>query len=246
MRLRARDLVAGYGRLPVLHGIDLDVEDGELVAVLGPNGAGKSTLVKTLARVLPVMSGELEVDGRSIVRWRTSDAAAYGIGLVPQDDNVFAHLTVQENLTLSARGSSGGELVDAVYERFPMLGGRAAQNAGSLSGGERQSLAVAMAFVASPTLLLLDEPTTGLAPIVSQELTDWIVEIAASGATVVWVVEQNPEPVLAAAHRAYVLDGGEVRHEGPAGELSGTDVMALVLGQNGQQPAQSRGSTHAT
>lgn len=246
MRLQARDLVAGYGRLPVLHGIDLDVGDGELVAVLGPNGAGKSTLVKTLARVLPVLSGQLEVDDRSIARWRAPEAAAHGIALVPQDDNVFADLTVHENLTLSAGKTAGGELVDAVYDRFPMLVERRTLNAGSLSGGERQSLAVAMAFVSSPALLLLDEPTTGLSPIVSQELTDWIVEIAASGATVVWVVEQNPEPVLAAAHRAYVLDGGDVRHEGPAADLSGSDVMALVLGQSGKAPAPPRRSTHVT
>ncbi|MGH3096391.1 MAG: ABC transporter ATP-binding protein [Streptosporangiales bacterium] len=234
MRLQARDLVAGYGRLSVLHHIDLRVDDGELVAVLGPNGAGKSTLVKTLARVLRVTSGDLELDGRSITRWRASDAAAAGIGFVPQEGNVFANLSVQENLALSQRKTADSGLLDAVYERFPVLRDRGRQAAGSLSGGERQSLAVAMAFVASPSLLLLDEPTTGLAPMASQALTNWIVEIAAAGTTVVWVVEQNPEPVLAAAHRAYVLDGGEVRFEGAARDLSGSDVMELVFAQGDQ------------
>ena len=239
MRLQARDLVAGYGKLPVLHRVSMRVDDGEVVAVLGPNGAGKSTLVKSLARTLRVMSGELEVDGRSVTKWRASQAAAAGIGYVPQENNVFANLTVAENLALSRRGPDADKLTGEVYDRFEFLRERAQQNAGSLSGGERQSLAVAMAFVASPSLLLLDEPTTGLAPLASQGLTEWIVEIATSGATVVWVVEQNPEPVLEAADRAYVLDGGQVRFEGRAAELSSGDLMALVLEHGGQPTTQS-------
>lgn len=235
MRLQARDLVAGYGKLPVLHRVNMRVDDGELVAIVGPNGAGKSTLVKTLARTLRVMSGELELDGRSVTKWRASQAAAAGIGYVPQENNVFANLTVAENLGLSRRGPDADQLTEKVYEQFAFLRERAKQNAGSLSGGERQSLAVAMAFVGSPSFLLLDEPTTGLAPLASQGLTEWIVDIATSGATVVWVVEQNPEPVLAAADRAYVLDGGQVRFEGPAANLSGGDLMALVL-EHGSQP----------
>jgi ABC-type branched-subunit amino acid transport system ATPase component len=228
MHLRARDLVSGYGKSQVLHDVDFDVSDGELVAVLGPNGAGKSTLMKTLGRVLPVMSGTLSLDSEPMDAWRPRQAVAAGIGYVPQERNVFGELTVAENLTL-AGGESVPELLDTVFDRFPILQQRSQQSAGSLSGGERQALAVSMAVLGRPKLLLLDEPTTGLSPLASASLTEWIVDVAQSGVSVVWIVEQNPESVLAAASRAYVLAGGVVRFTGPASEISGDRAIALAL-----------------
>ena len=232
MRISAHELIAGYGKLPVLHGVDFQVETGEFIAILGANGAGKTTLMKTLARALPVIGGDLKLDEKSIVKWRAHDAAAAGIAYVPQEHNVFADLSVAENLSLSAGKKHDSELFEMIYDRFGFLADRADQQAGSLSGGERQALAVSMAFVSQPSLLLLDEPTTGLSPIVCQTLTDWIVEIAAAGVTIVWIVEQNPEPVLAAASRAYVIDGGQVVYEGAANSISGSEAMALVLQQH--------------
>lgn len=235
MQLLARDLVAGYGKLPVLHHIDFSVEDGELVTVLGANGAGKSTLMKTLARTLPVMSGHLELDGRPVTKWRGQQAAAAGIRYVPQERNVFADLTVRENLELSLKARDMSDLLEQVYKRFPVLAERAEQRAGSLSGGERQSLAVSMAFLGRPSLLLLDEPTTGLSPIAAEALTDWITEIAATGVSIVWIVEQNPEPALKEASRAYVVDAGHIVFSGPASEISADEALSLAL----QHPHQS-------
>lgn len=232
MRISTHDLVGGYGKLPVLHDVDFHVEMGEFVAVLGANGAGKTTLMKTLARVLPVLGGDVQLDGVSIAKWRAHDAAKAGIAYVPQEGNVFADLSVSENLHLSAGKKQDPEQLKLVYDRFDFLTDRADQLAGSLSGGERQALAVSMAFVSKPTMLLLDEPTTGLAPIACQTFTDWILEIAAAGTTIVWIVEQNPEPVLAAASRAYVIDGGQVVYEGAADAISGQEAMSMILQQH--------------
>ena len=229
MQMSTHKLIAGYGKLAVLHGIDFHVETGEFVAILGANGAGKTTLMKTLARALPVIGGDIRLGRDSITKWRAHNAAAAGIAYVPQEQNVFVDLSVAENLSLSARKGGGSSPLEMVYDRFGFLAERADQLAGSLSGGERQTLAVSMAFVAEPSLLLLDEPTTGLSPIVCQTLTDWIVEIAAAGVTVVWIVEQNPEPVLAAASRAYLIDGGQIKFEGPASEISGDQTVEMAL-----------------
>lgn len=230
MFLQARDLVSGYGQLQVLHGVDFHVDAGELVAVLGPNGAGKSTLMRTLARTLPVMSGSITFGGRRIDTWRAPEAAAAGISYVPQERNVFTDLTVRENLVLAARNArSGRRPTDEVFERFDFLRKLEHRPAGLLSGGERQSLAVSMAFLSGPALMLLDEPTTGLAPMAADNLAEWILEIAGSGVSVVWVVEQDPELVMRAAARVYVLGGGRIRHEGKAGEVTGDAAMRILL-----------------
>ncbi|MDP9458716.1 MAG: ABC transporter ATP-binding protein [Actinomycetota bacterium] len=229
MKLSAHEMVAGYGKLSVLHGVDLEINDGELVAVLGPNGAGKTTLMRALARTIPVMSGRLELDGAPIAGWRPYQAAKAGIGYVPQEENVFADLSVRENLNLSASGKPPADILEQIYERFPILKERADQTAGSLSGGERQALAVSMAVLGRPRLLLLDEPTSGLSPLASQALTRWIVDIAATGVSILWIVEQNPEPVLAAAARAYVLAAGSVVYTGPASDITGDEALSLAL-----------------
>lgn len=228
MHLHAHDVVAGYGKSEVLHGVEFEASDGELVAILGPNGAGKSTLMKTLVGVLPLKGGSMTVDGNPVRSWRPHDAVAAGIGFVPQEGNVFADLSVAENLDL-AGGAKAPDVREGVLERFPILADRSSQSAGSLSGGERQALAVSMAVLARPKLLLLDEPTTGLSPLASASLTDWIVEIAESGVTVVWIVEQNPDPVLAAASTAYVMAEGSVKFSGPASEVSADRVLELAL-----------------
>ncbi|KRE38973.1 hypothetical protein ASG73_00980 [Janibacter sp. Soil728] len=228
MHLQARDLVSGYGKAQVLHGVDFEVGDGELVAILGPNGAGKSTLMKTLSAAIPFMGGSLTLDGTTMAGWRPYRAVSAGIGYVPQERNVFGDLSVKENLDL-AGAAQAKDVLDDVFGRFPILRDRSQQAAGSLSGGERQALAVSMAVLGRPQLLLLDEPTTGLSPLASASLTDWIVDIAQTGVSIVWIVEQNPEPVLAAAARAYVLAEGSVKFEGPASAMSGDQALALAL-----------------
>lgn len=231
MLLKANDLTAGYGRLPILHGLDFEVTEGEVVAVLGPNGAGKSTLMKALARVLPVLSGTIEFKGKAISSWGAAKAAQNGISYVPQESNVFPSLTVRENLQVSAGGGAAASArMSDVLDRLPVLADRSAQHAGTLSGGERQMLAIASALLVGGELLLLDEPTTGLAPLIVEQISTWIGEIAHAGMTVVWVVEQNPEPVLRAAARAYVLEGGQVHHSGPASAIAQDYLAELLLG----------------
>jgi ABC-type branched-subunit amino acid transport system ATPase component len=230
MHLRATDLCSGYGRLPVLHDVGFHVAEGEFVAVLGPNGAGKTTLMRTLACSLPVMSGTLEYRGESMSRWSASQAAHAGVGYVPQEHNVFSGLTVRENLDLGlAIGRARPGALDEVFDRFPILRERESQRAGTLSGGERQMLALSSALLQKPDLILLDEPTTGLGPRVVALLSEWIKEIAATGPSVVWVVEQNPEPVLRAADRAYLLAGGQATEETDPAKLADGDVARRLL-----------------
>jgi ABC-type branched-subunit amino acid transport system ATPase component len=230
MHLQAAELSAGYGRLPVVHHVDFHVGEGEFVAVLGPNGAGKTTLMRTLARVLPVMSGTLSYRGESMLRWTGAQAVRSGVGYVPQERNVFGELSVRENLEIGLSvGRAKPAALDDVFDRFPILRERASQRAGTLSGGERQMLALSSALLMRPELVLLDEPTTGLSPQVVSLLSDWIREIARSGLSVVWVVEQNPEPVLRAADRAYLMAGGQAREEANPGQLADGDVARLLL-----------------
>ncbi len=235
MRLHAREVSSGYGKTIVLHGVDVQVADGEVVAVLGPNGAGKSTLCKTMFGLLKLQSGAIEIDGKPASPWRATDAVAAGIGYVPQTGNVFAELTVAENLALSG-ASDAADVTQDLYRRFPVLAERSRQSAGSLSGGERQCLALGMALVAEPKLLILDEPTTGLSPLAAQALTDWIIEIAGAGTGICWVVEQDPTPVLAAASRAYLMDSGQLRFAGAASDLSDSDAYEMVFNPHGHEP----------
>jgi len=218
--LEAKDLVAGYGRLPVLHGVSIRVAEGGASAIIGPNGAGKSTLMKTLARQLPVMGGDVELRGESYRMRDAVWAARNGIAYVPQSGNVFPDLSVEENLRVGAfnRGDASAAVREAT-DRFPVLAQRARQSAGSLSGGERQILAISCALLMRPSLLLLDEPTTGLSPKATGVVVEWIGEIIAEGTAVLWVVEQRPEPVLERAVVAYMLEAGQVRFAGEAGSL---------------------------
>jgi ABC-type branched-subunit amino acid transport system ATPase component len=226
MILETRDLSAGYGRLPVLHGVSIALPKQGAIAILGPNGAGKSTLLKVLARRLPVMGGEVRYRGDDYGARGATWAARNGIALVPQDHNVFPDLTVAQNLRLGAEGKPGGAAaVEKALAAFPVLRERAGQLAGSLSGGERQIVAITSALLMRPEVLLLDEPTTGLAPQAAQVTAKLITDAMASGTAVAWVVEQMPELALERVQRAYFLEGGQIRFDGEPADLLGNDRL---------------------
>jgi branched-chain amino acid transport system ATP-binding protein len=233
MMLEARDVRAGYGRLEVLHGVSLTVPGDAAVAVLGPNGAGKSTLLKALARELPLIGGQVRLEDRDYGDRDATWAARHGIALVPQTGNVFPDLTVRENLRLGAmQRADGAAGIDEMCARFPVLGERAGQLAGSLSGGERQMLAIASALVLRPKVLLLDEPTTGLSPKAAAATSGIVADIAAEGTAVLWVVEQMPELVLRQVAHAYVMAAGRVQHEGPPEEFLAEGRLEQMLLQH--------------
>jgi branched-chain amino acid transport system ATP-binding protein len=219
--LEVTGIRSGYGTQPVLHDVSMRVEEGELVAVIGPNGAGKSTLMKTIARLLPLTAGSIAFDGHDLSRADPRAAARLDMGYVPQEGNTFPALSVEDNLAVSLVGRAGDHraLRDGVYERFPVLRERRRQAASTLSGGERQMLALAGAMITSPRLLLLDEPTTGLAPSIVQDLIAQILRFKGEGTTVVWVVEENPLQVLQHSDRVYMMQAGVMQRELAAGEV---------------------------
>ena len=219
--LEVRDLESGYGKLTVLHGVALDVAEGEVVSVLGPNGAGKSTLMKTIAGHLPATKGTITFRGEPIDGKGPFDVASMGVGYVPQDNNVFGEMTVLENLELGAFGvgREASQLINAVFERFPILSERRQQRASTLSGGERQALAVSSALITGSELLLLDETTAGLAPKFVDQIVSWVVEFAERGTGVIWVLEQNPEVILAISKRTYLMEAGQITNELESSEL---------------------------
>jgi ABC-type branched-subunit amino acid transport system ATPase component len=209
MRLEVKGLKSGYGKVQILHGLDFIAPPQEITTVLGANGAGKSTLMKTISGHLPVMAGELSFNGNSLVGHSPLGICKSGVGYVPQEQNVFAEMTVRDNLQASSLAFDGAdERIDEVLRRFPILKERSSQNASTLSGGERQTLAVATALVAGPDVLILDEPTAGLAPIFVDRIVEWVRELSQDGMGVVWVVEQNPEKILSISETAYVIDAG--------------------------------------
>jgi ABC-type branched-subunit amino acid transport system ATPase component len=230
--LEVHDLAAGYGDSDILHGLSLRVDAGELVAVIGPNGAGKSTLLKTLAGLVRPRAGRIALGGADLTGAGTGRIVASGLCYVPQEANVFPSLSVWENLTIGAWTAAApmGERARAVVELFPVLATRRRARAGTLSGGERQMLAIAMALMVEPRLLLLDEPSAGLAPALQRLVFDRIREINARGLGIL-LVEQNARESLALCHRGYVLAMGRVRAEGPGGRLrDDPDIRRLYLG----------------
>ena len=230
--LEVRDLEAGYGDLQVLFGVDLHVEEGEYVAIVGPNGAGKSTAMKAVVGLARHMGGEITFDGEDIAGLPPQNIIERGVGYVPQSDNVFPTLTVEENLTIGAYllGDLPDERREVVLEQFPILGERLDQRAGNLSGGQQQMLAMARALIPDPPLLLLDEPSAGLAPDLVEELFDHIDRINERGVTVL-IVEQNAKTALRRCDRGYVLAQGENRYtdDGDA-LLSDPEVRQQFLG----------------
>ena len=212
--LAVDDLDAGYGDLQVLDGVDLDVDSGEYVAIVGPNGAGKSTVMKTVFGLADHMSGEIQFDGEEISGLRPDQVITRGLNYVPQSGNVFAGLSVRENLEMGAYilDEVPEDRLTDVYDRFPILRERADQQAGSLSGGQQQMLAMGRALMLDPELLLLDEPSAGLAPDLVDETLGRIDRINDAG-TAVLIVEQNAKEALRRCDRGYVLVDGQNRYE---------------------------------
>jgi len=230
--LRLRDLDAGYGDLQILSDVDLDVADGEYVTIVGPNGAGKSTVMKTVFGLTTYMDGTVEFEGESIHGLAPEQIIREGIGFVPQTDNVFPGLSVRENLEMGAYilDSVPEDQIEAIYERFPILRERKDQKAGTLSGGQRQMVAMGRALMLDPDLLLLDEPSAGLAPDLVADMFDRIDRINDSG-TAILMVEQNAKEALRRCDRGYVLVNGENRYTDRGDVLLGDeDVRKDFLG----------------
>jgi branched-chain amino acid transport system ATP-binding protein len=210
--LGVRDLVVAYGAIPALHGIDLFVQKGEIVTLIGANGAGKTTTLRTISGLLKPRRGAITYDGRDITGVKPHVITALGVSHVPEGRGIFANLTVVDNLELGAYLRKD-RVTDAEYERifslFPVLKERIKQNAGTLSGGEQQMLAISRALMSKPTVLLLDEPSLGLAPQLVQTIFRVIKEINAEGTTIL-LVEQNAHMALLTAHRGYVMETGRI------------------------------------
>ena len=222
MLLEINDLVIQYGRIQALHGISLTVNEGEIVALVGANGAGKSTTLRAVSGLLPVHGGSIAFDGRDISKMRADLRVGLGICQAPEGRGIFPGMTVQENLEMGAyiRKDTAAIASDMqrVFDLFPRLLERRKQAGGTLSGGEQQMLAVGRALMSRPKLLLLDEPSMGLAPILIQLIFDTITEINQQGTTVL-LVEQNAQQALSRAHRAYVLETGRIVKSGTGAEL---------------------------
>jgi branched-chain amino acid transport system ATP-binding protein len=224
--LELEDVEARYGPVHALHGISLAVEEGSIVAVLGPNGAGKTTTLRTVSGMVR-RSGRISFAGQQIDRLGPDAVARLGVAHVPEGRGTFSELTVWENLRLGAyarRGSIDTEL-ERVFSYFPWLSHRRRQEAGTLSGGEQQMLALARAFVSRPRLLLLDEPSLGLAPVLVAELFRIVRELNEQEGLTVLVVEQNAHLALEAAHAGYVLEAGEIALSGTSAELQADDAV---------------------
>jgi branched-chain amino acid transport system ATP-binding protein len=226
---------AGYGGVPALNGVDLRIYAREFVAIVGPNGAGKTTLFKTVSGVVAPVSGAIRFDGRDLLAVPPAQRAHLGIAHVPEGRQVFASLTVRENLEMGAYTEAGRRDWHANLERihvwFPVLAERASSLAGSLSGGQQQMLAIARGLASSPRLLMLDEPSMGLAPAIADEIFERIVSIHAQGELTVLLVEQRVAEALHYASRGYVLEGGRVVLEGRHDQLISNDrIRQAYLG----------------
>jgi branched-chain amino acid transport system ATP-binding protein len=223
--LSVGNLHVSYGSIVALRGVSLQVAEGEIVAVIGPNGAGKSTLLLTVAGIVRAKQGSIEFDGSSVTSAAPERLVASGLSLVPEGRHIFGSLTVAENIALGATTRSDRAAIAADTERildlFPVLRERLRQRAGKLSGGEQQMLAIARALLAKPRLLLLDEPSLGLAPLVVKQVYDAIEELRRGGVTIL-IVEQSVGRALKVADRTYVLNSGAVTISGRSAELQGT------------------------
>ena len=234
--LEISDMVVNYGRIEALHGITISVEEGELVTLLGANGAGKSTTMRALSGLLPLTRGSIMFEGRDITRRKAHLRVLDGIVQAPEGRGVFPGMTVQENLDMGcyarkfASKAEYAERLGWVYELFPRLAERRTQFGGTMSGGEQQMVAIGRALMARPKVLLLDEPSMGLAPMVIQQIFRIITQINKQGTTIL-LVEQNAQQALTRSDRAYILETGEVTREGKGTELLADDsVKAAYLG----------------
>lgn len=240
--LKVDALSAGYIRgMPIIHDINLHAEPGETVCIVGPNGAGKSTLLKAIAGLLHIESGNVTLGNSTLTGIRTDQLAQSGVALVPQLDNIFRSMTIEQNIALAAKRckQQRRQRISDMLELFPVLKEKFKAKGGSLSGGQRQLLAIAMGLIAEPALLLLDEPSAGLSPKAAEEVLHMLPSIARTGVTVL-IVEQNVKAALKISSRAYVLAEGKNQYEGPADALLNDPVLGeIYLGAR-------RVETHAT
>ena len=234
--LDVRDIVVHYGRIEALHGVSLQVRQGELVTLLGSNGAGKTTMMRAISGLRPLSSGSVWFEGRDISKVKAHQRVIDGLIQAPEGRGVFPGMSVLENLQMGCYGrkfdskAEHRERLDWVLETFPRLAERRAQVGGTLSGGEQQMLAIGRALMARPRVLLLDEPSMGLAPMVISQIFKIISEINSTGTTVL-LVEQNAQQALSRSDRAYILETGTVTRSGPARELLADDsIRAAYLG----------------
>ncbi|MGW6333003.1 ABC transporter ATP-binding protein [Nocardia rhamnosiphila] len=230
--LELRDIRAAYGAITVLHGVDLSVRAGEVVALLGPNGAGKTTTLSVAAGVHPVAEGELRLGGRVVNGVDPRDLARAGVCLIPEGRGIFPNLTVRDNLLMMTfTGRPRAQIEEVAFARFPILAQRAEQTAGTLSGGEQQMLALARGLATDPAVLMLDELSMGLAPLVVGRLYEQVAEIARQGVAVL-VVEQFAAAVLDIADSAAVLVRGRVEYQGPPDQGLRNELATLYLGSS--------------
>jgi branched-chain amino acid transport system ATP-binding protein len=232
--LVVRDLAVAYGGIRALKGISLEVRRGEIVAMIGANGAGKTTTLKTIMRLLPIAAGSIAYDGADLAATPAEDVVAMGLSLVPEGRAIFPNLTVLENLELGAwshkHPKAMQEGIEDVVRLFPRLGERMRQEGGTLSGGEQQMLAISRAMMARPAMLLLDEPSLGIAPRLVADIFEAVAQIAQAGTTIL-LVEQNTRLALKHSTRAYVLRTGEIAMTGASEELAANEeIRAAYLG----------------
>ena len=230
--LIGKDITAGYGGVDIIKNVNLYVNEGEIVVIVGPNGAGKSTVMKSILGMLNLSSGSVNFSGKIITNMLPQDRVSLGIAFVPQTQNVFTGMTVQENLEMGAflRQDNITDTIDQIYELFPVLKEKRNQNVGELSGGQRQQVAFGRALMTMPKILMLDEPTAGVSPIVMDDLFSRIIEVGKTGVGIL-MVEQNAKHALGIASRGYVMVNGENRIEGTGQELlNNPDVRKSFLG----------------
>jgi branched-chain amino acid transport system ATP-binding protein len=230
--LELRHVRIGYGRIEVVHGVDLRVSRGEVVGMIGPNGAGKSTILRSICGLVPPSAGEVVFEGRALAGMAPEQIARLGLSLVPEGRHIFKTLTVAENLRIGARGDVEDEArIERTLERFPVLRERAGQRADRLSGGEQQQLAIARALVGKPKLLILDEPSLGLAPRMIDTVYELLRGLREEGVTML-LVEQNAARTIDFTDRCLVLSTGRVRAQGSRTELQrNPDVLDAYLGR---------------
>ena len=234
--LEVRGLEGGYGAVQILYGIDMHVDEGEFVTIIGPNGCGKSTLIKTIFGIASYYSGDVEYRGQDVSGWRTDQLVNHGIAYVPQVDNVFPSLSVKENLQMGGNALSNrvlNERIERAIAMFPDLRSREYDLAASLSGGERQMLAISRALISDPKFLLLDEPTAALSPLYQQQIIERIDSLREQGITIL-IVEQNARLSLARSDRGYIMANGKVVHSGDAQHiLTDPEIGEYFLGSTG-------------